>query len=181
MAVLTAPSIGRVPETVLRGRRRPGAGDGPVRKALVVVLVAASAGAHGIAAASATGAMAWMMAGMGLACATCLVHLWRGGCAVRTAARHLLAMCAVMALFHMAWLASPLLGGHHQHGPGGTASASASGGAAGHGEAMLGVIGVELICLAGATAMLRTGGGERLRSDRIPSTGRLSAASIPED
>lgn len=79
------------------------------------------------------------------------------GCAVRTAARHLLAMCAVMALFHMAWLTFPGAGGHHQHGSSSTPTASASHEHAGHGSSMLGVIGAELLCLAGATALLRTG------------------------
>lgn len=165
MALLAAQAPRRLVRPASAARSRALTGDGPARKAAVVLLVSLGAGAHLVAAATASGVMAWMMAGMALACTTCLVHLWRGTCAVRTSARHLLAMCAVMALFHMAWLTFPSSGGAHHHGAGGPASAVAAG-HADHGGSMLGVIGLELLCLAGATVLLRTGAGGRRRSLR---------------
>lgn len=108
MATLTTSAPAPVAGTLPRARR--GVGDGLLRQAILVALVGSSVGAHLASAASASGVMAWMMAGMGMACASCLIHLWRGTCAVRTAARHLLVMCAVMALFHMAWLTFPGVG-----------------------------------------------------------------------
>lgn len=160
MATLTTSAPAPVAGTLPRARR--GVGDGLLRQAILVALVGSSVGAHLASAASASGVMAWMMAGMGMACASCLIHLWRGTCAVRTAARHLLVMCAVMALFHMAWLTFPGGGGHHDHGGGAPATGSPAENVE-HGSSMLGVIAVELLCLAGATALLRTGNGARRR------------------
>lgn len=156
-------------------------GDGRARKAAVALLVTLSAGAHMVSAASSTGTMAWMMAGMGLACASCLVHLWRRTCAVRCASRHLLAMCAVMALFHMAWLTFPDADGHHQHGSGSMPVSTVPVEHAGHWASMLGVIGVELLCMVGATIMLRTGARDRRELVPAHPFGRPRAASFHEN
>lgn len=134
--------------------------------AAVLALTAASCGIHLFAASTATGAMAWVMAGMGLACLTCLGHIPRRRHGVRSAAGHLLAMCAVMAVVHMAWLTFPGHAGGHHHGA--AAAVASTQRVAAHGGTMLAVIGVELLCLAGATALVRA---ERHSTSRMITQG----------
>ncbi|MFJ4171797.1 hypothetical protein ACIPY3_20010 [Paenarthrobacter sp. NPDC089714] len=130
---------------------------------IVGTAAAGSAAAHVVAAAlGPAGAMAWWMAGMGIACLACLGpmlpgRLWAGRAgrtvplpadqAAGRAAGHLLVMGAAMVLVHLVLLVAPGAGGHH--GRADTALPSA------HGVTMLALIAVELLCLIGASAALR--------------------------
>lgn len=133
----------------------------PVPAGIVGTAAAGSATAHVVAAATGpAGMMAWWMAAMGIACLACALPLVRGrfcdrnvgnaGSARNDAHRsagHLMAMTAVMILFHLVLLVAPWAGAHH----GGASGASPSA----HGTTMMALIAVELICLIGASAALR--------------------------
>ncbi|MFJ5955946.1 hypothetical protein ACIQC5_08295 [Paenarthrobacter sp. NPDC092416] len=131
------------------------------------------------------GAMALWMAAMGVACLACVAPLvsgrfcvgtsqarnarWaantsRAGSARRArstsrASGHLLAMSAAMILIHLILLVAPGAAGHQgsashpgNAGQGGMAEAAFS---SGHAPTMLALIGIELLCLVGASAALR--------------------------
>lgn len=145
--------------------------------ATAVVLVAAvalGAGSHLVAAFGAFGPMSWAMVAMGVACLSCLLHL-RSPLAPHTvhrAAGHLMAMTVAMVALHLMWLVS--MGAHppgHSHGAvphSSTATAVNS-----HTTVMLGLICVELVCLALGAAVMRRGRNSRPRA--LPATAVRSA------
>ena len=126
----------------------------PTRPALPACLVGGAAMGSALGHAFAAlfgpaGAMAWLMAAMGLACLACFRSLAPGRFCVRKAAGHLMAMSAAMVLAHVVLLNGFPAGPSHLHG------VPVSGSAAGHAEAMLSVMGIEILCLAAASAALR--------------------------
>ncbi|WP_104043443.1 hypothetical protein [Arthrobacter sp. ZGTC412] len=134
---------------------------------LVGAAAAVSATAHLVAAASGpSGAMAWWMAAMGIACLACTTPMRAGRICSGRAAGHLLAMSAAMVLIHLVLLVAPGAGSHH-----GAAAEVAHNGripyeSAGHDGAMPALIGVELLCLLAASTALRLtrrGEGRSLR------------------
>ena len=141
-----------------------------------VVLIAAvvlGAGSHLVAAFGASGPMSWAMVAMGVACLSCLLHL-RGPLVSHTmlrAAGHLMAMTVAMIAIHLLWLVSMGAGsGGHSHGAmphSSTATAFNS-----HTIVMMGLIGVELICLALGAAVLRHARNPQPRA--VPATAAQS-------
>lgn len=132
----------------------------PLQAGILVIAATGSAVAHMVAAASSPEAMmAWWMAAMGVACLACAVPMMRAhhpgtsctgqatGQATGRAAAHLLAMTASMILIHVVLLLGTGAGSHH-----GTAASASS---TGHQQAMLSLIGAELLCLMAASVVLR--------------------------
>lgn len=134
---------------------------------LATIAIAVSTMAHAFAAASGpAGPMAWWMAAMAVACLACAIPMVTGQRCTARAAEHLLGMGAAMIVIHLAVLAWPGAGSHH--GPMHGASSGAN-----HDVAMLALLGVELLCLMLASAVLRMGSSPRptpasLHSDRQP-------------
>lgn len=135
---------------------------------IVGAAAVASSAIHTLAAVSGmAGATAWLMTAMGVACLTCYGPILAArrcaepvqaarrcagrvsGEAAGRAAGHLLAMSVVMIFIHLVMIASPVAGSHH-HSATPVPQAFAS-----HDVAMLGVIGVEILCLMAASAALR--------------------------
>lgn len=118
---------------------------------VVSASAAISAAAHVAAAAMEPAvAMACWMAAMGAVCLACAAPLVTGRRCAGRAAGHLMTMSAAMVLIHTVLLTAP--GGRAHHG------AAAGGGAAAfapHEGTMLALIGVELVCLTGASVALR--------------------------
>lgn len=146
-----------------------------------------SATAHMLTAASGpAGAMSWWMAAMGAACLACAAPMVGGrfcagsvpraagvsgiaaGRVAGRAAGHLLAMSAAMILVHLVLLVAPGGAGHHNNG--GAAAALIPT----HHGAMLTLIGVELLCLMGASAALR------LTRRQTPGTGGTAVRAAVE-
>ena len=152
-----------------RGTSTP-VSTGLVSVGLVGGAAAGSAVAHVTAALSGpAGVMAWWMVAMGAACLSCVAPMTgfparrlrlSGRQAAPRAAGHLLAMSAVMILIHLVLLLGGLpgvdgllgSGGHHGAVPGSVEHAATT---PDHQSAMLTLIGVELLCLAAASAALR--------------------------
>ncbi|MGL3805555.1 hypothetical protein ACSYDW_05600 [Paeniglutamicibacter sp. R2-26] len=112
----------------------------------VVLLVSA---AHLLAALGSEGVSALAMGAMGALCLTCLPHLRAARCNLGKSALQLMLMSAAMAVIHLLWIGMPGMEGHG-HG------AHAGRGPAGeHGAAMLGLVALELLALATASAVLR--------------------------
>lgn len=130
---------------------------------LVITAIAVSTAAHSAsAAAGPAGPMAWWMAAMAVLCLVCAAPMVAGQRCTSRAAEHLLFMGAAMILIHLAVFTWPGGGSHHgaMHGAG-----TSSG--AGHGTAMLTLLGVELLCLMLASAALRMGSNPRTTSARL--------------
>lgn len=141
----THPLLGRFPSAFVPA--------GLVPAGIVGTAAAGSAAAHMVAAATGpAGVMAWWMAAMGAACLACAAPMVGGRRCAGRAAGHLLAMSAAMVLIHLVVLMAPGAAGHLGHG--GPASLPGHE-EAGHGQAMLILIAVELLCLMGASAVLR--------------------------
>lgn len=110
----------------------------------------AAAAAHVLTAMSGQGAMALLMGGMGLLCLTCLPHLRATARGIERSALHLMLMSGSMAVVHMLWIGLPGMEGHNHAGTAGAAGASGA-----HGAAMLRLIGLELLALVIAAAVMR--------------------------
>lgn len=128
-----------------------------------------------VASAAAHGWMAWLHRGswwesglmvlMAAACLSCVVQLWRSGCA--GAARSFMGMALAMAGFHLLLLVQPLGGG--THAPHGNhtavaatvqAASSGAGGGAGSAGPMLTVILLELAGAMAAATWIRRSAGQ---------------------
>jgi hypothetical protein len=144
--------------------RREPLRHGLIPVGLVCVGAAGSATAHLVAAASGpSGAMAWWMAAMGIACLACAAPVRAGWICSGRAAAHLLAMSAAMILIHLVLLVGPGAGSHHGAATGPPQSGRDTYESGGHDATMLALIGVELLCLVAASAALRlTGRGQAL-------------------
>lgn len=142
----------------------------PAAAAVLMAAVAVGTGAHLTAALGASGAMAWTMAAMGIACLSCLLHL-RGSLGpgtVHRAAGHLMAMTLAMIAVHLLWLVSMGTGSAgHSHGA--PTPGPAAVGLTSHATAMLVLIGVELVCLALGAAVLRRARNPRPRTLSAPA------------
>ncbi|MFC9336354.1 hypothetical protein [Arthrobacter sp. NPDC057009] len=118
---------------------------------IVATAVAVSAGAHSVAAAAGpAGAMGWWMAAMAAVCLTCGAPLVVGRRCAGKAAGHLLATTGAMVLIHVVLLTVPNSGAHHV-----TVAAAGAAVSMAHAPAMLAVMGVELLCMMAASAVLR--------------------------
>jgi hypothetical protein len=139
----------------------------PLHPRLCAGAAAASAAAHGW--------MAWLHRGswwesglmvlMAAACLSCVVQLWRSGCA--GAARSFMGMALAMAGFHLLLLVQPLGGGTHAPHLHHTAVAatvqaasSGAGGGAGSAGPMLTVILLELAGAMAAATWIRRSAGQ---------------------
>lgn len=149
----------------------PAVGDGPnVAVRRPVPLHPRLCAGAAVASAAAHGWMAWLHRGnwwesglmilMAGACLSCIVQLWRSGCA--GAARRFMAMALAMAGFHLLLLVQPLAGGaqaphaHHTAVAATVQAASAgTGGDAGSAEPMLAVIFLELAGAMAAATWIR--------------------------
>lgn len=136
---------------------------------LVGAAAAVSATAHLVAAASGpSGAMAWWMVAMGIACLACTTPMRAGRICSGRAAGHLVAMSAAMVLIHLVLLVAPGAGSHHGVDAGVAYDGRTPYESAGHDGAMLALIGVELLCLLAASTALRLTRLGEARSLRPP-------------
>ncbi|WP_336712875.1 hypothetical protein [Arthrobacter sp. USHLN218] len=122
-----------------------------------------------VASAAAHGWMAWLHRGswwesglmvlMAAACLSCVVQLWRSGCA--GAARSFMGMALAMAGFHLLLVVQPLAGGghpahmHHSAVAAAAQASSGAGGGAGSAGPMLAVIFLELAGAMAAATWIR--------------------------
>lgn len=96
---------------------------------------------------------------MAAACLSCVVQLWRSGCA--GAARSFMGMALAMAGFHLLLVVQPLAGGghaghmHHTAVAAAVQASSGAGGGAGSAGPMLAVIFLELAGAMAAATWIR--------------------------
>jgi hypothetical protein len=109
-----------------------------------------AAAAHVLTSLGGHGLMALLMGGMGLLCLTCLPHLQATTQGIEKSALNLILMSGSMAVVHMLLIGLPGMEGHNHGGSAASASAPEA-----HGAVMLGMIGIELLALMVASAVLR--------------------------